>query len=400
MLTFRCTIADRQTGKLSEVTISAESETELVKQFFNAETILVKIKEVKDKTYSLSKHKREEVVLEFTRMMEMLTESGLTVKDSLGIISEINGNKKTGYLASYILQEINKGNSFTNIISNMKNIFPPLYRGIIQIGDKIGSVEKIFPKLKEYLEANKKMKEKIQGALIYPCLVLTVAVSGLLALSVFVMPKLTTLFSEFGGEAAEKMQQNINGIQHGCMFFGLLFFLLLITVFICAAASRFNPRIKLFFSRILLKIPVIGKYVKSVNTLHFSFSMETLVSGGITVNDAIEEVIPAISNEAYKKALADVKTEIVRGNSLAQAFKKHKEFPSYINQWLLIGERSGKPEQMFSQIRSYFQNETDRFITRLMVLLEPAMIVFVGIILISLIMTIVVPLFSLYSSIL
>ena len=94
MLTFRCTIADRQTGKLSEETISAESETELVKQFFNADTILVKAKEIKDKTFNLSKHKREEVVLEFTRMMEMLTESGLTVKDSLGIITEINGRKK------------------------------------------------------------------------------------------------------------------------------------------------------------------------------------------------------------------------------------------------------------------------------------------------------------------
>lgn len=331
--------------------------------------------------------------------MEQLINSGLSIKDALEISSMIN--KKNGNLEASLYEQIQKGNSFADAVNTMENVFPPVYRGIISVGDKVGSVKKIFPRLRLYLETQKKIKDKLFGAMLYPIIVMSTAVLVFAAMIFFVFPKLKIMFMEFGGEAAQLLERNINRMEKSFTAIFVIILLIIFSIIILKIVSSRNQSIKIQKDKVILSLPLIGKFLTYLETLHFSFAMETLISGGITIEDSIQESEAVISNSAYKEALRDVRNRITRGESLSVAFSMHnKIFPDYMIKWMMVGEKSGKPEQVFSQLRNYFQNEIDLYTTKFMTLIEPALIVLIGIFLVALIFNVIVPVFSLYGSIL
>ncbi len=331
--------------------------------------------------------------------MEQLINSGLSIKDALEISSLIN--KKNNTLEATLFEQIQKGVSFADAVQKLDNIFPPVYRGIISVGDKIGSVEKIFPRLRLYLETQKKIKDKLSGAMVYPAIVFITALFVFTAIIFFVFPKLKTMFMEFGGEAAILLERNIKRMETGFLIFFAMIVLLIIISFIIKLSANRNSSIRLKKDKLILRLPLIGKFLTYLETLHFSFAMETLLSGGITIEDAILESSAVISNSAYKNALLKVRNDIIRGESLSTAVSKYEKiFPDYMTKWMMVGEKSGKPDQIFSQLRNYFQNEIDLYATKFMTLIEPVLIILIGLFLIALIFNIIIPVFSLYGSIL
>lgn len=332
--------------------------------------------------------------------MEQLVLSGLSIKDSLEVASMMNRRKKGIDISSLIFEKIQKGQSFADAINEMSDVFPPVYRGIISVGDRVGSVEKIFPRLRLYLETQKKIKDKLLGAMIYPLMVMTTALVAFVAMIIFVFPKLKTMFMELGGDASIILEKNIIKLETAFSSF-LIFILLFIIILVMTKllASK-NKDIKIIMDSILLKLPVLGKFFLYLETLNFSFAMETLSAGGVTVENAIRESKNVITNEKLKSALDDIILRIVRGESLSSSFSIQNIFPSYISKWIMVGEKTGKPELVFSQIRNYFQNEIDIYTSRFMAMVEPALIIIIGIILAIFILTIIVPVFSLYGSIL
>lgn len=331
--------------------------------------------------------------------MEQLINSGLSIKDALEISSLIN--KKTENIESLLYRQIQKGISFADAVNKMENVFPPVYRGIIAVGDKVGSVEKIFPRLRQYLETQKKLKDKLFGAMLYPAIVLTTAIIVFTGMILFVFPKLKNMFIEFGGEAANILEQNIKQMENTSITIFFIIMLIIISLITTKIITIRNSSFKITSDFFLLRLPIIGKFITYLESLHFSFAMETLISGGITIEDAIQESSCVIKNAAYKEALKDVRNRITKGESLSSAFSAHEKiFPEYMTKWMMVGERSGRPEQVFSQLRNYFQNEIDLYTTKFMTLIEPSLILIIGLFLILLIVNIIIPIFSLYGSIL
>lgn len=332
--------------------------------------------------------------------MDQLIASGLSIRDSLEILAIMDEKTGSSKLANSILEQIKKGNSFADTVNNFSNYFSPIYRGIIKVGDRIGSVERIFPKIKSYLEDQKKIKDKISSALIYPVLVLITALIAFIVMIFIVFPKLKNMFAEFGGTAAAKLEANINNMEIGIMLLLAIILIIAITVLILKQLAKTNEKIRFEFDALLLKLPIIKKVIIYKDTLNFAFAMETLTASGITIEAALLESMSVISNLVIKTALENIHERIVKGESLSSAFAQHKIFPSYINKWILVGERSGKTEQIFTQIKNYYQGEIDRITTKFMTLIEPALIILIGIFLIILIVTVIIPVFSLYGDIL
>ncbi|HAH62384.1 MAG TPA: hypothetical protein DCL73_09850, partial [Treponema sp.] len=181
--TYKCTVAD-SSGKIKTVYRAGTNKNEIISSFSGTSYIPVKIEPFSSKTVRRSSGKRAKTVLEFTQMMETLLASGLSIKDSLEITSLI-GTKKDdcGELAGELLSEIRKGVTFAKAVGGMNSLFPPVYRGIISVGDHVGSVEKIFPRLRMYLETSKKLRDKFVSALIYPSLVFFISVVGTIGLA-------------------------------------------------------------------------------------------------------------------------------------------------------------------------------------------------------------------------
>jgi type II secretory pathway component PulF len=340
----------------------------------------------------------KKAVLEFTGMMELLIGSGLSLKDALEVFTSINGKSAAGLLGQRLSLLISRGFSFARAVSSMEDAFSPIYRGMIAVGDRAGSVEAIFPRLSAYLGDQKRLGDKISAALAYPILVLGVAVSGGLGLVLFVIPKLEAVFAGFAGDAAEGIRANIRSAE-------ILLILLLVLLILCAAgfllarrAGRKNEDFGCFMDALLFRLPVFGRFLSSWESLNFSFAMEVLTGGGVPVETAIGEAAAVISNRAYRRALGRVREKLINGGSITRAFAEEKIFPVYMSRWIAVGERSGKTEKIFSRVRIFFQDEIERQTAGLLLLIEPALIAAVGIFMLAMITGIIVPLFSIYGN--
>jgi type II secretory pathway component PulF len=154
------------------------------------------------------------------------------------------------------------------------------------------------------------------------------------------------------------------------------------------------------FDSALLRLPLAGKFLSFWESLNFSFAMEALSGGGIPVENALEEAEAVVSNRAYRMALKQVREAVFNGKNLSSAFKEQKIFPPCLSQWIAIGESSGKTEKIFTQVRSYFQEETERMSAQFLLLIEPALIGIIGAVILGFVVGIVLPLFSIYGNIL
>jgi type II secretory pathway component PulF len=338
--------------------------------------------------------------MEFTGMMELLIDSGLSLRDALDLLAGTEEQSRTGGLGRKIAGAIAKGASFARAVYDMEDTFPPIYRGLIKVGDLVGSVERVFPRLNAYLGDQKKLREKIVSALTYPALVLGAAILGTLGLTVFIMPKLETIFAGFGGGSAGQIQENLRGIRIFFLILGGTITFGILSILILKWLGRVHEGAAYFLDRRVLRLPGIGKFLSAWETLNFSFAMEVLTGGGVPVETAIAEAAALVSNTAYRRSLWRVRERVINGGSLSGAFGMEKTLPPYVSQWVSLGERSGGSEKVFSQIRSYFQGEIERSGSRFLLLIEPAMILIIGVVLLGMVMGIILPLFSMYGNLL
>jgi type II secretory pathway component PulF len=344
--------------------------------------------------------------LEFTEMMSTLLDAGLSLRDALELLSMMRGARHgakpnaASQLAGELLAELRKGVSFARAIQQRPDVFSVIYTGMISIGDRVGSIERIFPRLTGYLREQKKTRERIASALAYPVLVLAVSLIGSVALAFVIIPKLDAIFAGFGADASQQIHANIRRFEVLFGSFGGVCVALIIFLAVCACFHKTNEQFACCFDSVLLRLPLIGALLTAWQTLNFAFAMETLAGGGVSIESALVEAASVVSNSAYRSALREVRERVVKGVTLSTVFAERVEFPAYLSQWLAIGEKSGKTEQVFAQIRAYFQDEIDRSTARLLTLVEPAMIVLVGVLLLAMVSGIMLPLFSMYGSIL
>ncbi len=339
-------------------------------------------------------------VLEFTEIMGLLSESGLSLKDALEVARSMESDGPLRDLSERILAPIRRGRSFAQAVAAAEDAFPPMYRGMIAIGDRVGSVERIFPPLAAYLRQRKALREKTAGALAYPLLVLAVSLVGILAVVVFVVPRLEIIFAGFGGAAGERLKGNVrtmNAILLSAAFLGLA---ALGAAAILRLARARSTAAAAFLDRLVLRLPVAGSFAAALETLNFSFAMETLVAGGVPIEAAMEEASAVAENAAFRSAVLDARRDVLQGVPLSVAFGEREELPAYVSRWIAVGERSGQSVRVFAQIRAYFQGEVDRGMQRFMALVEPALIAAVGTVVLLIVLLLIVPLFSMFGSIL
>ncbi len=331
-------------------------------------------------------------ILDFTESMALLIDSGFPFQNALESYIETNTASKGNLLGAEILAGIKKGTMFSGIIASSNYGFPPIYGAFIRIGERTGSMERVFAFLAEYLGRGKRIRDKVLSAVIYPAAVLVFACLGLLALSVLFLPSLYGLFEHMGNEVSVRIRTSA-----AAMNICTAFIWTCIGALVCAALIRPQSGGKL--DAILLRMPLIGKMLTAMETLAFSSAMEALTSNGLTAAEAIEEASKAVFTLPYKKAILCVREKLMKGNSLSSAFKEQSIFPLILCQWASMGERAGDIEKVFSHIKALYRHEIDIWTERFINYIDPFLIILVGAILICIVVVVIVPLFSLYESI-
>lgn len=337
---------------------------------------------------------------EFASVVSSLLNSSLGIRDALDLLCTIAGKRATRELSARLIDRLDKGQSFAAAMSAESRSFPSIVLGLVSIGERTGDLAKSFARIVSYTESRRKVRSSLFGALAYPVLVLAVMIFGSAAIGIYAIPKLTQLFSGMGGTAAVEMATAMSRARASIL---VLFTCLFCLGFFCMAVWFLHARggdANASADRFLLSVPFMGKLMTDSNTLDFCFAMEALVSAGVTMDDALKEAEESVSNEAYRRALRLAREEIHKGCSLSRAFSNQRIIPAQIPQWLAVGERTGKVDQVFMQLREYYQETVTRWTTVLLNLAEPMISVLMGAFIVFLVVTFVLPLFNAYGSML
>lgn len=339
------------------------------------------------------------VLGDFTALAASLLSAGLSLRDALSIVADTAERKEVKGLALAIGARIDAGSSLHAAFDELGYSVPSVYRGLVRIGERVGALDAVFPRLAQQLESSRAAKEKLVGALIYPSIVLVLAVLGLAGLSFWILPRLATVFGEIGGTGPSLMERVATARTVSIL---LLAFLSISALYLTVALAR-RSKDEAFarsFDAVLLRIPMLGKAIAERASLSFSFAMESLVSGGLPIDEALLESAAAIGNRAVAADVLAIRESVLKGKPLSQSVESTRHLPRYLGQWFSVGERTGKVESVFGQLKSYYQRSTDQSMERAVALVEPAIILLVGALLLGIVVFFIVPLFAAYGSLL
>ncbi len=397
MPVFFCRVITKK-GRIGTLTRESPSEEILIRELNREAIFPVKVQEARQNALKITRKKRfsPAIILEFTNTIALLISSGLTFKDSLEIAQTIFLKGRVNEIIVYLLEEIRKGRSVYQALDDFGSGFPPVFKGFIKIGEKIGSLEGAFKQLSEYLTEEKKIKDKLTSSLIYPVMVLSVAVIGITGIVVFVFPRIKEMFSQLGADLPQRLESMIKLLNNSIIIAAILISFFAISYLLLFIMKKNNRALSNKLDRLLLKLPLIGRLKYLTEVLNFLFTMETLTGGGFTVEDALLESGKVVGNHAFRSGILQARESIIKGENLSKAFLENSIFSERLGRWIAVGERSGQIEQVFAQLRRYYQGEIEKWSSNFMNLIEPIIILMVGIIIFVIIFFFITPIFSIY----
>lgn len=400
MATYEYTAVDRA-GKQKKGTMEAQTE-ERVKEFLKSEGLIpITIKEQsilsKDINIGGKKVKARDLSV-FCRQFNSILNAGVTILNALNMLSEQTENKVLREAIKQVQIDVEKGESLTVAMSKHAQTFPPIMIHMVEAGEASGSLEIAFERLAVQFEKQAKTSGLIKKAMVYPCVVVVVAIAVVIVMLVVVFPQFEDMFEQVGGDlpAITKIVISLsNFVKH---FWWLLIILNigLIVGFITFKKSENGQQ---FLSKLALNMPVVRGLTTKSSSATLARTLSTLLAAGITLVDAVEISSKVISNVIVRTALSDSVDEIKRGIPLSVPLQESGVFPPMLYQMTRIGEETGNIEGMLEKIADYYEEEVENTTAALTSLLEPMIIVVLGLLVGFILLSIYMPMLGMYSAI-
>jgi type II secretory pathway component PulF len=401
MPVYVCRVSDDR-GKIRQFLQEAASEESCLREVSVGNPFVLSVTELSAAKASHRTPTRfsRKLISELTELIALMLGSGLSLKDSLEVAQGVFSGGESNQLVTLLRERLNKGTPFSKALEDAGRGFPPFYTGMVRIGEKIGSLDQVFGRLSTYMKEEKGLRDKVASALIYPCIVLGVAALSAVFIVVVMFPRLRELFGQLGPGMADRVQSLMVSLQTTLLVIGIIVVLLGVSVAGMVAARRKGGPLALRIDRFLITLPVVSRFLMQRELLNFTFSMEALTAAGVSVEDALLEGAGTVTNRALRDSVLAIRGRVVKGERLSAAFSRSPLFPDRVSRWMAIGERIGHVEKVFGQLRAYYQQEVEKWIGRMMALVEPALIVGLGVLIILFVLFFIVPIFSLYGNIL
>lgn len=367
-------------GQIKKGEIEAGSKDEAAKILLAQDLIIIslEVKKIK-KPIDLSFGSVSELdKINLVRNLQMMIRSGLPLGEALKILAEQTVSHKLKIIINDIQKGVERGENLSSSFALYPRYFSPLFIGVIKTAESSGTLESSLNYLTEQLEKSYELKKKVQSALIYPAIIVIMAIVLSLGLSQFLLPKILTLFTKL--EISLPLITRIflavmNFLAKNTLFI-LLGFIALILLLRFLSRQR---QTKLLFHTFYLKLPVLGPLTRNKNLAHFSRTSQTLLKSGLTLPKSLEVVAETIGNQVYQKNLEKIIPHLKRGETLSLNLESFpREFPLSLAKILSVGEKTGNLEDSFRYLADFYEAEVDRAIKNLTVVLEPILLIFIG----------------------
>lgn len=338
-----------------------------------------------------------EVVM-VTRQLATMVEAGLVLSEALDILEEQQTNPYFKKVLHLVAVDVKNGLDFASALEKHPDVFPNLYGKLIRAGQASGKLDTILLDLATNLEKQREFQSKVKGAMIYPAVVITMMGGVMLIMVFFVMPKLMGLYAESGLELPLATK-----IMMGLANFMINFWWLVLAASIGAAAAFRNyvstPRGRDVLDRLTLKTPIVGRITTMVILTNFTRTLGLLISSGIPILDAIKIVADITNNTVYKNNLDIAHKGVERGLTFSSQLLGMKIFPRIVGQMVKTGEETGKLDDVMFRLATYFESETDNSLKNVTTLIEPIILVVLGLGVAGLVVSIIMPIYQLTTNI-
>ncbi len=337
-------------------------------------------------------------VSRFTRQFAAMTSAGLPLVNCLDILASQTENKKLSSSIKQVSGDIQGGSTLADALGKHPQVFNSLYSNMVAAGEASGNLDTVLSRLADYQEKSEALRRKIKGAMTYPLIVLIVAVLATIAMLTFVVPTFAQMFVDMGGSLPlpTKIVMDISSFLQ--RFFLLIIAALAGLVFLLSYYYKTeNGRMRL--DALKLKIPVFGDLERKSSISRFAQTLSTLLSSGVTIIDSLSITAKTAGNKVLEKGIIKTLERITGGLTIAEPLKETGVFPPMVIHMISVGEKTGDLAEMLKKIAEFYQEEVDAAIDALTSVIEPIMIIVMGVVIGGILIAMYLPMFDMIGTI-
>ena len=332
----------------------------------------------------------------FTRQFAAMIDAGLPIVQCLSILGEQTDNKTFRNTLHQIRKDVEGGSTLAEGLKKHPKIFDDLYVNMVEAGEMGGALNIILSRIALFIEKATKLKKKVKGAMIYPTTIVAVAVIVVAILLIFVIPVFAELYGSMNKALPVPTQMTIN-ISNFFVANWYWMFLGMIGAGFGLSVYYKTPHGRMNVDRLLLRLPVVGDLLRKVAVARFSQNMAILLSSGVPILDGLAITSKTAGNKVVEKAIMDSRVSISQGKTVAEPLKESKIFPPMVCQMVAVGENTGGLDTMLKKVAELYEEEVDDAVNNLTALMEPMIMIVLGVILGGLVISMYLPIFQLGS---
>jgi type IV pilus assembly protein PilC len=384
-------------GDLKTATIEAASRDAVIAQLRKMRLAVVKIDENAQKSTKKGSIKIRDIVV-FTRQFSTMVNAGLPLVQALDILAKQTENKTLSSVTRQVMFDVESGYTLADSMAKHPKAFTSLYTNMVAAGEAGGILDVILNRLATFLEKNDKLIRKVKGAMIYPSSILAVAVGAIAILLIFVIPTFEDMFASVGVPLPFPTRIVI-GMSKGLQSYWWALIAFFVAAFFLLKRYYASPNGKLAIDRLLLKLPILGDVLRKSSVSRFTRTLGTLIASGVSILEGLEITARTAGNRVVQDAIMASRASIAGGETIAAPLSKSGVFPPMVISMISVGESTGGLDEMLSKIADFYDDEVDAAVGGLLSLLEPIMIVFLGVAVGGMIMAMYLPIFDMVNAV-
>ncbi len=382
MTTFNFKIINPSNNRQETGTVEAYDEAQAIDTLTARGFQIVSLKEVSihgaSRLLDLISRVNTKDLVAFSRQFAVMVSASVPVVEALKILAKQSIKPKMRRVIAEVSDEVDSGGTLSGSLAKRPELFSNFYISVVKSGEQSGKLDDALDYIADEMEKDYDMNSKIRGAMIYPVFVTLMMIGIGFMMMIFVVPKLTAIVVETGGElpTATKIMIAISSFLIGywwVIIVALAAFVILLRFYLKSTGGRNQ------FDYLILKLPVFGQLLQMIYLVRFTRSMNTLVLGGVNISSSLRVAGEVVNNNYYQKIIEETIAEVQSGNSICTIFVRTKEIPSMVSQMMLVGEKTGKLDIALEKVTNFYNREITTMLANLMSLIEPSLMVIMGI---------------------
>ncbi|KQW91564.1 type II secretion system protein F [Massilia sp. Root418] len=357
----------------------------------------IMVTKVKKKVYRSGKKVTDKDISLFTRQLATMMKAGVPLLQSFDIVGKGHSNPSVSKLVMDLRADIETGTSLNQAFRKFPLYFDPLFCNLVGAGEQAGILEDLLTRLAIYKEKTLAMKAKIKSALTYPVSILGVAFIVTAVIMIWVVPAFKQVFASFGADLPAPTLAVMAISEFFVSYWYIIFGGLFGSIYFFFQAWRRSPQVQRFMDVTLLKLPIFGEVIRKATIARWTRTLSTMFAAGVPLVESLDSVGGASGNIVYLEATRRIQKEVSTGTSLTVAMQNADVFPNMVTQMVSIGEESGSLDAMLGKVADFFEDEVDEAVASLSSLMEPLIMVILGVLIGGLVIAMYLPIFKLGS---